>query len=130
MFLVSEQAGGVNVTNTASVHWVSRFVCASTSFVYVFRKADGRERCLTALYIPGCSLTMNYIHDDTTTLEILPACPRCENDPRNTPQLAELTIGFKDHSEALSWKVWVEAFCQPPMPKSLLKRISSRIRST
>ena len=109
---------------SAEVSFASRFVACSRRFAFVFRKNDGRERVMTALYLIGCEITSTSEADSQGhyVVEMLPACPRHTADVSISATAARLLIGFLSEDEAILWKCWLESLALPEMPLPLRKR--------
>ncbi|CUG92223.1 kinesin, putative [Bodo saltans] len=100
--------------------WTQRFVSASRSYLFVFKKADGRERCTAAIYLPGATLAK--LND--TDVEVCPACPRHAKDTKTgNPKDASLVLRFRDAAEYDLWQEWFRVqVCPIPVPHHMLKR--------
>lgn len=100
--------------------WTQRFVSASRTYLFVFKKADGRERCLAAIYLPGATLAK--LND--TDVEVCPACPRHVKDTKTgNPKDAAIVLRFRDAAEHDLWREWfVVQVCPIPVPHHMLKR--------
>jgi hypothetical protein len=100
--------------------WTQRFISASRSYLFVFKKADGRERCTAAIYLPGATLAR--LND--TDVEVCPACPRHAKDTKTgNPKDASLVLRFRDAAEHDLWQDWFRVqVCPIPVPHHMLKR--------
>jgi hypothetical protein len=102
--------------------FVVRCVALSTQFLYVFKKLDGRERVLTAIYLPGCTTALREAKDKTHILDVMPACPRSTEDRSVSGAQAMLMLQFKRKDEGLAWAQWIQRHATPEQPISMLKR--------
>jgi hypothetical protein len=100
----------------------SRCVALSSRFLFLFRRLDGRERVLSAIYLPGCTVAVRKGKGKEVFVDITPACPRALDDKSMSGPQAMLTLQLRTQTEAMAWSQWIERHAMPEQPMTMKKR--------